>query len=76
MCGKRNCVTVYIYQTFIYSLGSLSRVKKHGNCFVCVYVKFVRIKTFSYFGNFFIDSICYRFGIQIFIKDISIVIIK
>ena len=48
-------------------------MKKHGNCFVCVYMKFVRIEPFSYFRNFLIHSICYRFWIKIFIKNISIV---
>ena len=50
-----NCVTVYIYQIFIHSLGSLRSVKKHGSRFVPVYMTFVAIGPFNYFRNFFID---------------------
>ena len=71
VCGKRNCVTV-LSDFHSYSYGSLSRVKKHGNCFSCVYAKFVRIEPFSYFRNFLIHSVCYRFWIQIFIENIGV----
>ena len=75
VCVEKGIVTTFIfYQTFIDSQDSLTRVKKHGNCFV--YVKFVGIESFSYFRNFLIHSIYYRFWIQIFIKNISVVSIK
>ena len=63
VCVEKGIVTVYIYQTFVCSKGSLSRVEKHGNCFVCI--KLVRIELFSYCRDFFINRICYLFGIKI-----------
>ena len=42
VCVEKGIVSSFIfYQTFIDSEGSLSCLKKHDNCFVCVYAKFV-----------------------------------